>query len=78
MTTAATADSILIVTGDTVTNAILVPAGAIISGDGARVTWVDGLDAPEGARFAAAPEGVGIGWTLVDGAWVPPADEADA
>ena len=39
-----------------------------------KVLW-DGVSdwtAPEGTTAVIAPEGVGIGWTRVDGEWVAP------
>lgn len=67
-----------VISGGSVVNAILVPAGATVSPSGARVSWDgDGLDAPEGAKLAIGPDGAGIGWTITGADWSPPASDPE-
>ena len=64
--------TVLVVRGDTVTDAILVPAAATVSTDGKSAIWDgDALDAPDGSTFAMVDGGaIGDTW---DGKTLTPA-----
>lgn len=70
--------TVFVLVEDTAVDAMLVPAGATIVSDGSRVAWEgDGIDAREGTRLAFGPDGAGIGWTVAEDEWSPPASDPE-